>query len=169
MTCWGRNNESKEKSQVTSILLSHEKDTSFYLVLWGGRWRYRTKGPFPRTLKICWDGDRAFPLSRPCWYVPVIGPSDVTDSLPARWQIWISLKGVVTPYICWKMEEKKEGGGFIKRRNNYSFLVLVPIVRRTPQADMSIAQMRTKAILQTPSMLRGGIQKGRKNCKVDTW
>lgn len=75
---------------------------------------------------------------------------------------------MVTPYICWKIEEKKrEGGGFIKRRNNYSLLVLVPIVRRIPRADVSIAQMRTKAILQTPSMLRGGIQKGRKNCKLD--
>ena len=114
MTCWGRSNESKEKSQVTSTLLSHQKDTPFYLVLWGGRWRYRTKGPFPRTLKICWDGDRAFPLSRPCWYVPIIGPSDVTDSFPARWQIRISLKGVISPYICWKMEKKR--GFYWKRK-----------------------------------------------------
>ena len=71
-------------------------------------------------------------------------------------------------YLLENRRKKKEReGGFIKRRNNYSLLVLVPIVKRIPRADVSIAQMRTKAILQTPSMLRGGIQKGRKNCKLD--
>ena len=56
-------------------------------------------------------------------YVPVIGPSDVAESLPARWQIWISLKWVVTPYICWKIEEKKkrERGVLLKEETTTVF------------------------------------------------
>ena len=65
-------------------------------------------------------------------------------------------------------EREREREGFIKRRNNYSLLVSVPIVRRIPQADVSTAQMRTKAILQTARVVRRRIQKGRENWKVDT-
>lgn len=115
MTCWGRSNEYKAKSPVISTLLSCYKETPFYLVLWGGRWRYRTKRAFPRSLKVRWDGDRALPLCRSCWYVPVIGPSDVIDSFPARRQIRVGLKWVITPYICWEMGKKREG--FVKRGN----------------------------------------------------